>query len=68
MLKADRVASDSQDMEKDYVSSSEELVEISRINANCKLKEKTMRTITNERAAVFLKFGDSPLLSTIKGN
>ena len=40
MLKADRVASDCQDMEKVYVSSSEELVEISRINANCKLQEE----------------------------
>ena len=51
MLKADRVASDCQDMEKVYVSSSEELVEISRINANCKLKEENNEE--SERAAVF---------------
>ena len=66
MLKADRVASDCQDMEKVYVSSSEGLVEISRINANCKLKEENNEE--SERAAVFFKFGDSPLVSTIKGN
>ena len=71
MLKADRVASDCQDMEKVYVSSSEELVEISRINANCKLKEENNEENDREwvnEITVFLKFGDSPLLSTVKGN